>query len=203
MQYRTLGSSGMKFSVIGLGTWAIGGGDWKFGWGDQDEQEAIDTIVRAVESGINWIDTAAIYGEGRSEILVAKAMQKIPAADRPFIATKCGRVAIGNGEIGKSLRRDSVIAECEASLKRLQTDCIDLYQLHWPEPDEEVDRALGPTRARAAPHLCPWAAAGSSSRVSSGSAIGRGRPATGRRCAHASRRYRARERRVARPGCSG
>ena len=139
MQYRTLDSSGMKFSVIGLGTWAIGGGDWKFGWGDQDEQEAIDTMVRAVESGINWIDTAAIYGEGRSEILVAKAMQKIPAADRPFIATKCGRVAIGNGEIAKSLRRDSVIAECEASLKRLQTDCIDLYQLHWPEPDEEVE----------------------------------------------------------------
>lgn len=139
MQYRTLGSSGMKLSVIGLGTWAIGGGDWKFGWGDQDEQEAIDTIVRAVELGVNWIDTAAIYGEGRSEVLVAKAMQQIPAADRPLIATKCGRVAIGNGEIGKSLRRDSVIAECEASLKRLQTDCIDLYQLHWPEPDEEVE----------------------------------------------------------------
>jgi aryl-alcohol dehydrogenase-like predicted oxidoreductase len=139
MQYRTLGSSGMKFSVIGLGTWAIGGGDWKFGWGDQDEQEAIDTIVRAVESGINWIDTAAIYGEGRSEVLVAKAMQQIPAVDRPLIATKCGRVALGNGEIGKSLRRDSVIAECEASLQRLQTDCIDLYQLHWPEPDEEIE----------------------------------------------------------------
>lgn len=139
MQYRTPGSSGMKLSVIGLGTWAIGGGDWKFGWGDQDEQEAIDTIVRAVELGVNWIDTAAIYGEGRSEVLVAKAMQQIPAADRPLIATKCGRVALGNGEIGKSLRRDSVLAECEASLKRLQTDCIDLYQLHWPEPDEEVE----------------------------------------------------------------
>ena len=139
MQYRILGSSGMKLSVIGLGTWAIGGGDWKFGWGDQDEQEAIDTIVRAVELGVNWIDTAAIYGEGRSEVLVAKAMQQIPATDRPLIATKCGRVALGNGEIGKSLRRDSVLAECEASLKRLQTDCIDLYQLHWPEPDEEVE----------------------------------------------------------------
>ena len=139
MQYRTLGSSGLKLSVIGLGTWAIGGGDWKFGWGDQDEQEAVDTIVRAVELGVNWIDTAAIYGEGCSEVLVAKAMQQIPAADRPLIATKCGRVALGNGEIGKSLRRDSVIAECEASLKRLQTDCIDLYQLHWPEPDEEVE----------------------------------------------------------------
>ena len=139
MQYRTLGSSGLKLSVIGLGTWAIGGGDWKFGWGDQDEQEAIDTIIRAVELGINWIDTAAIYGEGRSEILVAKAMQQIPAASRPLIATKCGRVALGKGEIGKNLRRESVIAECEASLKRLQADCIDLYQLHWPEPDEEIE----------------------------------------------------------------
>lgn len=139
MQYRTLGSSGLSLSVIGLGTWAIGGGDWKFGWGDQDEQEAIDTIVRAVELGVNWIDTAAIYGEGRSEILVAKAMHQIPAASRPLIATKCGRIALGNNEIGKSLRRDSVIAECEASLKRLQMDCIDLYQMHWPEPDEEIE----------------------------------------------------------------
>lgn len=139
MQYRTLGSSGLKLSVIGLGTWAIGGGDWKFGWGDQDEQDSIDTMVRAVELGINWIDTAAIYGEGRSEIIVAKALQQIPRETRPLIATKCGRIALGNGEIGKCLRRDSVIAECEASLKRLQTDSIDLYQLHWPEPDEEIE----------------------------------------------------------------
>ena len=139
MQYRSLGSSGLKLSVIGLGTWAIGGGDWKFGWGDQDEQEAVDTIVKAVELGINWIDTAAIYGEGRSEVLVAKAMQQIPVPERPLLATKCGRVALGNGEIGKCLRRDSIIRECEDSLKRLQTDCIDLYQLHWPEPDEEIE----------------------------------------------------------------
>lgn len=139
MQFRTLGPSGLKISVIGLGTWAIGGGDWKFGWGDQDEQEAVDAIVRAVELGINWIDTAAIYGEGRSELLVARAMNAIPAADRPLIATKCGRVALGNGEIGKCLRRESVIAECDASLKRLNTECIDLYQMHWPEPDEEIE----------------------------------------------------------------
>ena len=139
MQYRNLGSSGLKLSVIGLGTWAIGGGDWKFGWGDQDEQEAIDTIVKAVELGINWIDTAAIYGEGRSEVLVAKAMQQIPVPERPLLATKCGRVALGNGEIEKCLRRDSIIRECEDSLKRLRTDCIDLYQLHWPEPDEEIE----------------------------------------------------------------
>lgn len=139
MQTRELGSSGLQLSVIGLGTWAIGGGDWKFGWGDQDEASAIEAIVRSVELGINWIDTAAIYGEGRSEVLVAKAMQAIPPADRPLIATKCGRVALGNGEIGKCLQRASVIAECEASLRRLQTDCIDLYQMHWPEPDEEIE----------------------------------------------------------------
>lgn len=139
MQYRTLGSSGLRISVIGLGTWAIGGGDWKFGWGDQDESSALGAIIRAVELGINWIDTAAIYGEGRSEVLVAKAMESIAPHDRPLIATKCGRVALGNGEIGKCLRRESVIAECEASLKRLKTDCIDLYQMHWPEPDEEIE----------------------------------------------------------------
>jgi aryl-alcohol dehydrogenase-like predicted oxidoreductase len=139
MQFRTLGNSGISLSVIGLGTWAIGGGDWKFGWGDQDEGEAIQTITRAVERGINWIETAAIYGEGRSEELVAKAMQALPAGERPLIATKCGRVALGNGEIGKCLKRDSVIAECEASLKRLNVDCIDLYQMHWPEPDEEIE----------------------------------------------------------------
>lgn len=139
MQYRKLGSTGLSVSVIGLGTWAIGGGDWKFGWGDQDENAAIAAIRKAIELGINWIDTAAIYGEGRSEILVAKALEGIPAADRPIVATKCGRVALGNNEIGKCLRRDSVIAECEASLKRLNVDCIDWYQMHWPEPDEEIE----------------------------------------------------------------
>lgn len=139
MQYRTLGNSGLNISVIGLGTWAIGGGDWKFGWGDQDENAAIAAIRKAIDLGINWIDTAAIYGEGRSEILVAKALKDVPANDRPIVATKCGRVALGNGEIGKCLRRASVIAECEASLKRLNVDCIDWYQMHWPEPDEEIE----------------------------------------------------------------
>ena len=139
MHYRKLGHDGPLLSVIGLGTWAIGGGDWKFGWGDQDEQEAIGAILEAVNLGINWIDTAAIYGEGRSEILVAKAMAQLSAAERPLIATKCGRVALGNGEIGKCLRRESVIAECHASLKRLNVDCLDLYQMHWPEPDEEIE----------------------------------------------------------------
>ncbi|MFN6334809.1 MAG: aldo/keto reductase, partial [Planctomyces sp.] len=139
MQQRQLGTGGPMLSLIGLGTWAIGGGDWKFGWGDQDDQAAVAAVIEAVRLGINWVDTAAIYGEGRSEELVARALQQIPAAERPLVATKCGRVALGHGEIGKCLRRASVIAECEASLRRLQVDCIDLYQMHWPEPDEEIE----------------------------------------------------------------
>lgn len=139
MQTRTLGNSGLRLSVIGLGTWAIGGGDWAFGWGDQDEDDAIAGIVKAVQLGVNWIDTAAVYGFGKSELLVGKALQAIGAADRPLIATKCGRTNLGDGNIGKSLRRDSVIAECEASLKHLNVECIDLYQMHWPEPDEQIE----------------------------------------------------------------
>ncbi|MBL8814877.1 MAG: aldo/keto reductase [Planctomyces sp.] len=141
MLFRPFSNTGLSLSVVGLGTWAIGGGDWKFGWGDQDESDAIGAITAAVEKGINWIDTAAIYGEGRSEELVGKALRQIPVAQRPLIATKCGRVPAGNGEIEKKLKRGSVIAECEGSLKRLGVDCIDLYQLHWPEPDEDIEEA--------------------------------------------------------------
>ncbi|MEM1067599.1 MAG: aldo/keto reductase [Planctomycetota bacterium] len=139
MQFRELGNSGTSISVIGLGTWAIGGGDWKFGWGDQDDAEAIATIRRSIDLGINWIDTAAVYGFGKSEELVGRAVAEVSADDRPLIATKCGRTNEGGGEIGKSLQRQSIIAECEASLKRLQVDCIDLYQMHWPEPDEQIE----------------------------------------------------------------
>ncbi|NNE01202.1 MAG: aldo/keto reductase [Pirellulaceae bacterium] len=139
MQKRTLGTSDLELTVIGLGTWAIGGGDWAFGWGPQDDQESIDCIVRAVDLGVNWIDTAAVYGHGQSERLVGKAIGQIDPAQRPMIATKCGRTSLADGGIGKSLQRDSVIAECEASLKRLGVDCIDLYQMHWPEPDEEIE----------------------------------------------------------------
>ncbi len=139
MLHRTLGTTDLNLSVIGLGTWAIGGGEWKFGWGDQDDSAAIACIRKAVEVGINWIDTAAVYGFGHSEVLVGKALKEIPAADRPLIATKCGRTNLGGGEIGKSLKRDSVIAECEESLQRLDVDCIDLYQVHWPEPDEQIE----------------------------------------------------------------
>lgn len=139
MRTRKLGKNGPEFSVIGLGTWAIGGGDWPFGWGEQDEQLAVDTIVKAVDLGVNWIDTAAVYGFGQSEALVGRALKRIPASRRPFVATKCGRTNLGDGGIGKCLQRESVIAECEASLKRLGVDCIDLYQMHWPEPDEQIE----------------------------------------------------------------
>ena len=138
MQTRTLGHSGLKLSTIGLGTWAMGGGDWKFGWGAQDDQASIAAIHAALEAGINWIDTAAIYGHGHSERIVGEAIK-----DRRkdvIIATKCGRVWEGDSrEIGKSLRRESIFREVEASLMRLQIEAIDLYQLHWPEPDEQVE----------------------------------------------------------------
>ncbi len=139
MQTRTLGGTDLNLSVIGLGTWAIGGGDWAFGWGDQDDDQAIAAIKRAVDLGVNWIDTAAIYGLGKSETLVGKAVASLPSGDRPLIATKCGRTNAGDGKVGKSLKRDSVISECEASLQRLQVDCIDLYQMHWPQPDDEIE----------------------------------------------------------------
>ncbi len=139
MQTRLLGSTDLNLSVVGLGTWAIGGGEWAFGWGDQDDDQAIAAIKRAVDVGVNWIDTAAVYGLGKSETLVGKAVAELPVGDRPLIATKCGRTNAGDGQIGKSLQRASVIAECEASLKRLQVDCIDLYQMHWPQPDEEIE----------------------------------------------------------------
>lgn len=141
MQTRQLGNTPLNLSVIGLGTWAIGGGAWKFGWGDQNESDALAAVIRAIELGINWIDTAAVYGAGRSEELVARALQSIPQPDRPLIATKCGRVTSEKGEICGRLKRESIIAECEASLLRLQVDCIDLYQLHWPDPDQDLEEA--------------------------------------------------------------
>jgi len=139
MEIRQAGNRDLQLSVLGLGTWAIGGGQWRFGWGDQDDSESVASILRALECGINWIDTAAIYGEGHSELVVGQALKQLSPEDRPIIATKCGRVAAANGDIGGCLLRDSVIQECEASLKRLGIDCIDLYQMHWPDPDEQIE----------------------------------------------------------------
>jgi aryl-alcohol dehydrogenase-like predicted oxidoreductase len=122
---------------LGVGAWAIGGGGWAFGWGPQDDAESVGAIRAALDAGMNWVDTAAVYGLGHSEEVVARALDGL--ANRPYVFTKCGRVWDENRVIGKRLKRDSVRAECEASLRRLRVDVIDLYQMHWPEPDEDVE----------------------------------------------------------------
>ncbi|MGB5460240.1 MAG: aldo/keto reductase [Eudoraea sp.] len=142
MQKRKLGYSELYLTTIGLGTWAMGGGDWKFGWGPQDDMASVKAIHAALDQGINWIDTAAIYGHGRAEEVVGRAIKGI--RNEVIIATKCGRVWEGDSrEIGKSLRADSIRREVEASLKRLAIEVIDLYQIHWPEPDEEIEEGWG------------------------------------------------------------
>ena len=138
MQFRKLGNSDLDLSTIGLGTWAMGGGDWKFGWGPQDDKASERAMHEALDQGINWIDTAPIYGHGHSEKVVGRAVKAI--RNSIFIATKCGRIWEGDSkEIGKSLRAASIRREVDASLRRLQTDVIDLYQIHWPQPDEEIE----------------------------------------------------------------
>ena len=143
MQKRSLGRTDLKLTTIGIGTWAIGGGDWSFGWGDQDEQEAIAGIKMGVDLGVNWIDTAAIYGDGASELLVGKALREMPGSERPLVATKCGRIMQRDASVKGRLKKESVIRECEASLQRLGMECIDLYQIHWPDPDEDIEEAWG------------------------------------------------------------
>jgi aryl-alcohol dehydrogenase-like predicted oxidoreductase len=139
MQTRRLGNSDLHITRIGFGAWAVGGGGWAFGWGAQDDADSVAAIREALDLGINWIDTAAVYGLGHSEEVVAKALDDIPAGKRPFVFTKCERVWDETRQIGKSLKADSIRRECEASLKRLRVDVIDLYQVHWPEPDEHIE----------------------------------------------------------------
>ena len=134
---KRLGNSDLELTPIGVGAWAMGGGGWAFAWGPQDDNESIAAIQAALDRGVNWIDTAAVYGLGHSEEVVARAIAGRP--NRPYIFTKCERVWNEKGEISKSLKRDSVRKECEASLRRLKVDTIDLYQIHWPEPDEDVE----------------------------------------------------------------
>ena len=137
MKTRQLGNTDLLISRIGLGTWAMGGGNWQFGWGAQDDTDSIQTIHRAFDLGINWLDTAAVYGLGRSEEIVGKAIEGM--AERPIIATKCARTWTEDGQILKVLNKESIKTECEASLRRLGLDVIDLYQIHWPEPDEDIE----------------------------------------------------------------
>ena len=127
----------MQLTPIGIGAWAIGGGGWAFGWGPQDDNESVDAMKAALDQGVNWIDTAAIYGLGHSEEVVARALEG--RAKKPYVFTKCERVWNENREIGKSLKADSIRREVEASLSRLKLDVIDLYQIHWPEPDEDIE----------------------------------------------------------------
>jgi aryl-alcohol dehydrogenase-like predicted oxidoreductase len=137
MQTKPLGSSDLNITPMGIGAWAIGGGGWAFGWGPQDDDDSIAAIHAGLDRGINWIDTAAVYGLGHSEEVVARAVKG--RSPKPYVFTKCARVWNDRGEIGKSLKADSIRREVEASLRRLEVDAIDLYQIHWPEPDEDIE----------------------------------------------------------------
>jgi aryl-alcohol dehydrogenase-like predicted oxidoreductase len=137
MQTKQLGNSDMRITPMGIGAWAMGGGGWAFAWGPQDDNESIAAIHAGLDAGINWIDTAAVYGLGHSEEVVARALAG--RSQKPYVFTKCERVWNEKREIAKSLKRDSIRREVEASLRRLRLDAIDLYQIHWPEPDEDVE----------------------------------------------------------------
>jgi len=138
MQKRRLGNTDLEFTTVGLGTWAMGG-PWQYGWGPQDDDEAIGAILAALEAGINWIDTAPAYGLGHSEELIGQALKQVD--ETPLIATKCGILWNEKKEKVSCLKRQSIRDECHASLKRLGIDVIDLYQMHWPDPDEDLEEA--------------------------------------------------------------
>lgn len=138
MEKRRLGNSDLMITPIGIGAWAIGGDGWAFSWSKQDDAQSILAIHAALDSGINWIDTAAVYGLGHSESVVAKALKQT-SATRPYVFTKCERAWDENRQIVKSLKAESIRKECEDSLRRLEVETIDLYQIHWPEPDEDIE----------------------------------------------------------------
>ncbi|HEU5414421.1 MAG TPA: aldo/keto reductase [Candidatus Angelobacter sp.] len=137
MQKRQLGNSDLHITPIGVGAWAMGGGDWAFSWGHQEDKNSVEAIHAALDSGINWIDTAAIYGHGHSEEVVGKAIAG--RSNRPYIFTKCGIVWNEQRQISRSLKADSIRREVESSLRRLKLDAIDLYQIHWPDPEPEIE----------------------------------------------------------------
>ena len=140
MQKRMLGNSDLDITVLGFGAWAIGGGNWEFGWGPQDDRDSIAAIHEALDDGINWIDTAAVYGLGRSEEVVAQALAEY-GGSRPYVFTKCSMRWDDNREIYRSLKAESIREEIEGSLRRLKADTIDLYQIHWPNPDADIEEA--------------------------------------------------------------
>src|ERR1700751_4878076 len=134
---RQLGNSDLRLTPIGYGAWAIGGGNWEFAWGAQDDDESVRTIERALDAGINWVDTAAIYGLGHSEEIVAKALKNSP--HKPYVFTKCAMRWNADRQIYRSLKAESLQEELENSLRRLKVDVIDLYQIHWPNPEDEIE----------------------------------------------------------------
>ncbi len=134
-----LGATGMEITRVGFGAWAIGGGGWEFGWGPQEDEASVQAIQHAIELGVNWIDTAAAYGFGRSEEVVGRALEGMPEGSRPYVFTKCSLLEGPGRTVLHKLKRDSVLAEAEASLRRLQIDAIDLYQIHWPNPEADVE----------------------------------------------------------------
>ncbi|MEA2323110.1 MAG: hypothetical protein QOD81_2960 [Solirubrobacteraceae bacterium] len=139
LQTSKLGATGLEITRIGLGAWAIGGGGWEFGWGSQDDEESVAAIQRAVDLGVNWIDTAPAYGFGRSETVVGRAIAGM--THRPYVFTKCSLVEGSGRRVEHSLEPDSILREAEASLERLGVDAIDLYQIHWPIPERTSSRA--------------------------------------------------------------
>ena len=137
METRQLGNSDLHITPIGFGSWAIGGGGWDFAWGSQNDNDSIAAIREALDVGVNWIDTAAVYGLGHSEKIVARALRGMQ--NRPYVFTKCGMVWDKQREISHILKADSIRRECEASLRRLDVETIDLYQIHWPNPDADIE----------------------------------------------------------------
>ncbi len=138
MQKKRLGNTELCLSNIGLGTWALGGGGYAYGWGPQDDKESIATIWRALDLGINWIDTAPVYGLGHAEGVVGKALK---GQKEVIIASKCGLVWNEKRKLSGCLKRASIRREIETSLRRLKRETIDLYQIHWPDPDEDIEEA--------------------------------------------------------------
>jgi aryl-alcohol dehydrogenase-like predicted oxidoreductase len=130
-----LGNSDMNLTSIGFGAWAIGGGNWEYAWGAQDDNDSVEAILRAVNSGVNWIDTAAVYGLGHSEEVVGRALKQM--SEKPYVFTKCAMTWGEDRKIVQTMKK--IRQECEASLRRLGIGTIDLYQIHWPVPDEEID----------------------------------------------------------------
>ena len=134
-----LGTTGLEITRVGFGAWAIGGGGWEFGWGPQEDADSVAAIEHALELGVSWIDTAAAYGFGRSEQVVGRALAGVPAAERPYVFTKASLLEGRDRTVVHSLKRDSILREAHASLERLGVDAIDLYQIHWPIPETDIE----------------------------------------------------------------